>query len=88
MPCVTMKMLVDESLFPDCVYACMAHRLLGDDCPPLLVIGPRPLLFSLQAWSRMEHLKYFFVDCRETAEGGMAARAGRYQGAVGMLRTC
>eukprot|EP00854_Cymbomonas_tetramitiformis_P022948 gene22948-27756_t len=48
--------------------------------PPLLVIGPWPLHGYLKAWNEIEDLCFMFADCRESAVGGMEARAGRFAG--------
>ena len=48
-------------------------RLLGPDCPPLLVLGPRPLRRALQGYAQLEPMRFYFVEASATA---FAATAG------------
>lgn len=51
-------------------------RLLGPDCPPLLVLGPRPLRRALQGYAQLEPMRFRFVEAAATAapppEGALA----------------
>jgi len=51
--------------------------------PPVLVVGPRQLKMYLEAYSRLEDLCYFFLDCRHTAQGKRLGRDPRWRGGVG-----
>ena len=57
-------------------------RLLGPDCEPLLVVGPRPLRRALQAYAQLEPMRFQFLEAAASAaadaggSGGDAA-AGR-----------
>lgn len=42
-------------------------RLLGPDCPPLLVLGPRPLRRALQGYAQLEPMRFRFVEASATA---------------------
>lgn len=42
-------------------------RLLGHDCPPLLVLGPRPLRRALQGYAQLEPMRFRFVEASATA---------------------
>lgn len=42
-------------------------RLLGPDCPPLLVLGPRPLRRALTAYAQLEPMRFRFVEASATA---------------------
>jgi len=41
------------------------RALLGPGCPPLTVVGPRPLARVIQAYDRLEPLSAKFIDCSE-----------------------
>lgn len=41
-------------------------RVLGDDCEPLLVIGPRPLRKTLGLYSTLEPMKFSYVEASMT----------------------
>lgn len=42
-------------------------RLLGPDCEPLLVLGPRPLRRALQGYAQLEPMRFRFVEASATA---------------------
>eukprot|EP00887_Chlorella_sp_A99_P006161 scaffold3.g6161.t1 len=42
-------------------------RLLGPDCPPLLVFGPRPLRRALMAYALLEPMRFQFVEASAMA---------------------
>jgi ribonuclease Z len=42
-------------------------RLLGPKCPPLLVLGPRPLRRALQGYAQLEPMRFRFVEASATA---------------------
>lgn len=44
-------------------------RLLGPDCSPLLVVGPRPLRRALAAYATLEPMKFQFVEAAQTEAG-------------------
>lgn len=44
-------------------------RLLGSDCPPLLVIGPRPLRRALGAYASLEPMRFRYVEAAMTEAG-------------------
>jgi len=41
-------------------------RLLGAECPPLLVVGPRPLRRALVAYANLEPMRFQYVEASET----------------------
>ncbi len=52
-------------------------RLLGPDCPPLLVFGPRPLRRALGSYAALEPMRFRFVEAAHTTpEANAAAAAG------------
>ena len=52
-------------------------RLLGPDCPPLLVVGPRPLRRALGSYAALEPMRFRFVEAAHTTpEANAAAAAG------------
>lgn len=59
-------------------------RLLGLDCPPLLVIGPRPLRRALSSYAALEPMRFRFVEAAHTtaeaAKTAAAAAAGEPAG--------
>jgi len=50
-------------------------RLLGPECPPLLVIGPRPLRRALGSYAALEPMQFRFVEAAHTTEEANAAAA-------------
>lgn len=42
-------------------------RLLGPDCEPLLVLGPRPLRRALQGYAQLEPMRFRFLEASATA---------------------
>lgn len=50
-------------------------RLMGLDCPPVLVIGPRPLRRALTAYAGLEPMRFRFVEASTTTPDGAAAEA-------------
>lgn len=42
-------------------------RLLGPDCPPVLVIGPRPLRRALTSYAKLEPMRFRYVEAAHTA---------------------
>lgn len=42
-------------------------RLLGLDCEPLLVVGPRPLRRALQGYAQLEPMRFRFVEAAASA---------------------
>lgn len=42
-------------------------RLLGPDCPPLLVLGPRPLRRALQVYAQLEPMRFLFLEASTSA---------------------
>jgi ribonuclease Z len=50
-------------------------RLLGPDCAPLLVIGPRPLRRALGSYAALEPMRFRFVEAAHTTEEANAAAA-------------
>ncbi|GAB4820364.1 hypothetical protein N2152v2_007410 [Parachlorella kessleri] len=43
-------------------------RLLGQDCTPLLVLGPRPLRRCLQVYAQLEPMRFLFLEAANSAE--------------------
>lgn len=50
-------------------------RLLGPECPPLLVIGPRPLRRALGSYAALEPMRFRFVEAAHTTEEANASAA-------------
>ena len=50
-------------------------RLLGPDCAPLLVIGPRPLRRALTSYAALETMRFRFVEAAHTTAEATAAAA-------------
>lgn len=66
-------------------------RMLGQDSPPLLVLGPRPLRRALQAYALLEPMRFQWVDVASTAAGAAVPEAVRaavegIQAALGLDR--
>lgn len=54
-------------------------RLLGPQCPPLLVIGPRPLRRALASYAALEPMKFRFVEAVNTTPEANAAIAAEQE---------
>ncbi|KAH7618880.1 putative tRNAse Z TRZ4, mitochondrial [Nannochloris sp. 'desiccata'] len=50
-------------------------RLLGPECPPVLVIGPRPLRRALGSYAALEPMRFRFVEAAHTTEEANATAA-------------
>lgn len=48
------------------VVAQVRRQVLGEDAPPLLVIGPRPLRRALHAYAQLEPLTFVYLDNAHT----------------------
>lgn len=50
----------------------MRSRVLGNDCSPLLIIGPRPLKKMLQLYAALEPMRFLYIEASYTEESSQA----------------